>query len=121
MAPLPRGSSGASTRPRRRWPGGCSARSGPSASGPSWRPRPRALDEAVLLADRIEFDLGHDLGYRYPGSDDEHADRKLAEVCRSLLVERYADRPGRARASERLEDELAVIRRLGLSGFFLLH
>src|SRR3954463_2791928 len=34
-----------------------------------FRDYPYALEEAALLAERIEFDLGHDLGYRYPGSD----------------------------------------------------
>ena len=36
------------------------------------------------------------------------------------LAERYAG-SNRRRAEERLEDELATIRKLGLSGFFLLH
>src|SRR3954451_23034151 len=54
-----------------------------------FRDYPYALEEAALLAERIEFDLGHDLGYRYPGSDDEDADRKLAELCKHLLDQRY--------------------------------
>jgi error-prone DNA polymerase len=86
-----------------------------------FRDHPRALEEAAALAERIDFDLGHDLGYRYPGSDDDQADRKLAELSRSLLDARYAGRPSHAVARERLEEELGVIRGLGLSGFFLLH
>src|SRR3954470_11911112 len=82
---------------------------------------PDALAEAEALAQRIEFDLGNDLGYRYPGSDDEHADRKLAELCQHLLEQRYAGRGSQAIAHARLIEELAVIRGLGLSGFFLLH
>src|SRR5207237_2339216 len=61
------------------------------------------------------------LGYRYPGSEDGSTDRRLAELCRTLVAQRYAGRATRARAERRLEDELAVIRSLGLSGFFLLH
>jgi error-prone DNA polymerase len=86
-----------------------------------FRDYPRALEEAAALVERIEFDLCQDLGYRYPGSDDGQADRKLAELCRALLGERYAGRPSEAVARARLEDELVVIRGLGLSGFFLLH
>src|SRR4051795_11770983 len=86
-----------------------------------FRDYPAALAEAALLVERIEFDLGHDLGYRYPGSDDDQADRKLAELCASLLEQRYAGRASRAVPRTRLDEELAVIRGLGLSGFFLLH
>ena len=50
------------------------------------------------------------------------ADRELAELCRALLDERYARPPAAgAEAEARLEEELATIRKLGLSGFFLLH
>src|SRR3954463_14548073 len=50
-----------------------------------FRDYPEAVAEAELLAERIEFDLGNDLGYRYPGADDDQADRKLAELCASPL------------------------------------
>src|SRR3954454_10239950 len=86
-----------------------------------FRDYPDALAEAELLAERIEFDLGQDLGYRYPGSDDPEADRKLAELCAALLEQRYAGRASEAQARVRFDEELAVIRGLGLSGFFLLH
>jgi error-prone DNA polymerase len=86
---------------------------------------PEAVAETVRLADRLRFDLTTELGYRYPGSEDPHADRELAEVCRARLVDRYEDDPEhrrhRAEAGEKLERELATIRALGLSGFFLLH
>jgi error-prone DNA polymerase len=78
----------------------------------------RAVEESGLLAERLTFDLTEDLGYRYPGSEDPDADRKLAELCRERFDERYAGRPD---AMGRLEEELRVIRHLGLSGFFLLH
>ncbi len=82
---------------------------------------PEAVAESARLADRLRFDLTVQLGYRYPGSDDAGADRKLAEASRALLAERYAGSPQRREAERRLEEELSVIRGLRLSGFFLLH
>jgi error-prone DNA polymerase len=82
---------------------------------------PEAVAESARLADRLRFDLTKELGYRYPGSDDADADRKLAETSRALLAERYAGSPQRREAEHRLEAELSVIRGLGLAGFFLLH
>jgi error-prone DNA polymerase len=89
---------------------------------------PDAVHESGRIAERLEFDLTRDLGYRYPGSDDGSADMKLAEICRQRLAERYtngSNRGGRKErrleAEARLEDELRIIRTLGLSGFFLLH
>ena len=63
-----------------------------------------------------------DLGYRYPGAEDRSADRKLAELCRVAArrplrgPREPAPRP--RRGSRR---SCAIIRSLGLSGFFLLH
>jgi error-prone DNA polymerase len=82
---------------------------------------PGAVAESVALAERLEFDLTQELPYRYPGAEDRGADRRLAETCRTLLAERYGGRPRQREAVHRLEDELAIIRKLGLSGFFLLH
>jgi len=82
---------------------------------------PEAVAETARLAERLEFDLTQDLGYRYPGSEDTGADRRLAETCRVLLAERYVGSADRPKAEQRLEDELAIIRHLRLSGFFLLH
>jgi error-prone DNA polymerase len=77
------------------------------------------------LAERLTFDLTHELGYRYPDFSDDPtpADVQLAEVCRRAFEVRYrhAPHPHRSRAEVRLRDELALIAELGLSGFFLLH
>ena len=54
-----------------------------------FRDHPGAVAETARLAERIEFDLTRDLGYRYPGSEDPEADRKLAELCGARLDERY--------------------------------
>jgi error-prone DNA polymerase len=82
---------------------------------------PDAVAETARLAERLRFDLTRDLGYRYPGSENPHADRELAETCRAAFGERYGSSRRRAEAEGRLTEELRVIGGLGLSGFFLLH
>src|SRR5579875_1494588 len=49
--------------------------------------------------------------------------RRLSALCESLMEVRYGDGDARlrARARERLEQELTIISRLDLPGFFLLH
>ena len=71
----------------------------------------------------LRFDLGSDLGYRYPGAEDEDAMRTLAELCDARLHERYDAAPAdlRERAMARLQEEMRIIDSLGLPGFFLLH
>jgi error-prone DNA polymerase len=83
-----------------------------------------AADRTREVAERCEFDLTHELGYRYPDFSDgaDPADVQLREICDRAFVERYQGANGhKRRARERLDDELALIARLGLSGFFLLH
>jgi error-prone DNA polymerase len=81
-----------------------------------------AAAESVRLAETLTFDLGSDLGYRYPGSEDANATRRLAEICQAEFEGRYpAGYPHREEASRRLEEELALIATLGFSGFFNLH
>ncbi|MCW2954449.1 MAG: polymerase alpha subunit, partial [Conexibacter sp.] len=84
---------------------------------------PDAVAETDRLAGRLRFDLTRNLGYRYPGAEDATAIRTLAGLCQQRLLERYADRPARrqAEAAVRLEEELGLIDRLGLAGFFVLH
>jgi error-prone DNA polymerase len=84
---------------------------------------PEAVAETAALAERLRFDLGNDLGYRYPGAEDDAAMRKLTELCDALIDDRYRDTPAeiRSRAGGRLQEELRIIDKLGLPGFFLLH
>jgi error-prone DNA polymerase len=91
----------------------------PQAMVSRFSDHPEAVRETLLLAERLTFDLTKDLGYRYPGAEDESASRRLAELCRARLQERYDAAHEEARS--RLEQELRVIDRLGLAGFFLLH
>jgi error-prone DNA polymerase len=93
----------------------------PERMAERFRDHPDAVAESGRLAERLRFDITEDLGYRYPGSEDPAADSTLAELCRAKLDERYAGRRTRDEAAGRLEEELRVIRHLGLSGFFLLH
>ncbi|MEO8291142.1 MAG: error-prone DNA polymerase [Gaiellaceae bacterium] len=84
-----------------------------------------AVRATVELAERLEFDLTQELGYRYPDFSDgaDPADVQLAQVCRRAFDERYRNAPNdlRTRADSRLREELTLIAELGLSGFFLLH
>ena len=84
-----------------------------------------AAARTVELAERLQFDLTQELGYRYPDFSDavEPAIRQLAAICNDTFVERYppSDDVLLARARARLESELALIDELGLAGFFLLH
>ncbi len=82
---------------------------------------PEAVAESAEIAARLDFDLEKELGYRYPQADDPGADRALSELCRSRMDGRYAGTPQAEEAGRRLENELKIIRGLGLSGFFLLH
>ncbi|WP_372791368.1 OB-fold nucleic acid binding domain-containing protein, partial [Paraconexibacter sp.] len=95
----------------------------PQAMARRFADHPDAVAETGRLADELRFDLTQDLGYRYPGSDDTEAERKLAAICHGLFDARYplSDRPLRERAAARLQEELRLIAGLGLSGFFLLH
>jgi error-prone DNA polymerase len=79
-----------------------------------------AVARTCELAERLEFDLTQELGYRYPDFSDgaDPAIAQLTRICNDAFAERYgAERVARAR----LDDELALIDDLGLAGFFLLH
>ncbi len=95
----------------------------PAAMAGRFPDHPQAVAETARLAERLRFDLSSDLGYRYPGSEDAEAMRKLTELCQARLGERYREAPAdvRGSATGRLEQELRIIDRLGLPGFFLLH
>jgi error-prone DNA polymerase len=94
----------------------------PEAMAARFPEHPDAVAETGRLAERLTFDLRADLGYRYPGSEDEQALGRLAELCWIALNERYPRGSPHAEAAHaRLEQELRVIDSLGLAGFFLLH
>src|SRR5207302_8216977 len=87
---------------------------------------PVAVANTLVLAERCRgFDLTRDLGYRFPdfhGAELAPAPRALAELCRARLEERYPiDSLHRGEAERRLADELRLVERHGLSGFFLVY
>ncbi len=98
-----------------------SALRSPRAMAECFAEHPDAVTETLRVAERLEFDLSRELAYRYPRAEEPGVDRKLAELCRSLLAGRYAQSPHRSKAEGQLGQELETIRALGLSGFFLLH
>ncbi len=97
--------------------------SAPAAMATRFPEYPDAVAETERLAERLRFDLGSDLGYRYPGAEDGDAMRKLGELCGDRLTERYESAPASVRdgAGARLNEELRIIEQLNLPGFFLLH
>ena len=108
------------SEPRRRG-NSTSALTSAAAMAARFAEYPEAVAETERLAERLHFDLTEQLGYRYPGSEDASADAELTRVCNHFLGERYAGSARLLEAQWRLEEELATIRKLGLSGFFLLH
>ncbi|MBV8479577.1 MAG: error-prone DNA polymerase, partial [Actinobacteria bacterium] len=81
---------------------------------------PGAVARTRELAERLEFDLTQELGYRYPDFSDgaDPAIAQLTRICEHAFAERYGADPV---ARIRLDEELALIDELGLAGFFLLH
>jgi error-prone DNA polymerase len=83
---------------------------------------PQALTNSVRIAERCTFDLTSDLGYRfpdYPVPEGETVDSHLERVCYKAARERY----GRVtpEVDARLREELGLVRKRGLSGFFLVY
>ena len=95
----------------------------PEAMAARFPEHPDAVSETERLADRLRFDLGSDLGYRYPGADDAGAMRALTELCETRMCDRYVATSAAVRdtAAGRLTEELRIIEKLNLPGFFLLH
>ena len=84
-----------------------------------------AAERTHAIAERLEFDLTQELGYRYPDFSDgpDPAIRQLGEICAHAFTERYAASAAqlRNRARARLDEELKLIDEIHLAGFFLLH
>jgi error-prone DNA polymerase len=83
-----------------------------------------AVERTAVIAERCEFDLTRELGYRYPDFSDqaESAISLLTGVCNRAFDLRYGGGNGHKQAARaRLDDELRLIDELGLAGFFLLH
>jgi error-prone DNA polymerase len=91
-----------------------------------FRDHPAAVANTLAIAERCRaFDLTRDLGYRFPdfhGAAHVPAARALAELCRARLEDRYPDGSAhRDEAVPRLAEELTLIERHRLCGFFLVY
>lgn len=119
-----------------RRPNALFALASPTEMAHRFRGRPDALAHTLLIAERCAaFDLTKDLGYRFPdfegGGNGKTAIRILSETCWALLEERYPLPDGaapspraeknRREAERRLEEELRLVDRHGLAGFFLVY
>jgi error-prone DNA polymerase len=84
-----------------------------------FREIPEAITNTTRIAEscNVQLDLS---GYRFPDfpvPGDEEADTFLEKLCREKIRVKYPDPEGEP--TERLEDELRLIRQLGLAGYFL--
>jgi error-prone DNA polymerase len=110
----------------------------PEEAAARFESRPDAARNTLEIARRCAaFDLTRDLGYTFPdfqgAGNGKSAEQILAEVCRAALDERYPREPvrsgesargardRRAQAEARLEEELRLVARHGLTGFFLVY
>src|SRR5439155_16106224 len=91
-----------------------------------------ALANTRRIAERCQFDLVRGLGYefpRYPVPLGETPDTHLALICWQALERKYPDpKEGgndfsnlRTEAESRLREELNLIQKHGLAGFFLAY
>jgi error-prone DNA polymerase len=84
---------------------------------------PDALSNTVAIAERCRaFDLANDLAYVFPEyqpEDGSDPDAYLRKVCYDELALRYPD--DQTEAIRRVEEELHVIAKHKLAGFFLLY
>ena len=106
---------GGAATPRTCWPR-------PSAMAERFRDHPDAVAETRPARRAARFDLTERPRLPLPGRG---GPGRRPQAGRALpargSTERYAGRAARAEAEARLDEELRVIRHLGLSGFFLLH
>lgn len=84
---------------------------------------PDAAANSVRIARRCTFDLTADLGYHLPSPpvpEGETPISHLERICRERIADRYRDHE-RAGAEERLAEELRLIAKHDLAGFFLIY
>ena len=89
-----------------------------------FRDCPAAIENTLRIAERCTFNLATDLDYAFPDYDTptgETPDAYLAHLCREELARRYSPLAPDLlrRAEERLAEELRLITRHRLAGFFL--
>ena len=88
------------------------------------RYHPEAARNSVRIAKRCSFDITGDLGYRLPTPpmmEGRTPIQQLRALCQERLRARYGGSEHRGKAGERLEDELRLIEKHDLAGFFLIY
>jgi len=102
----------------------------PEAMETIFAAHPEAIESTRRIAARCAgFNLATDLDYTFPDyrlDSGESQDDHLARACWEAFSEKYPERAGRDPNEEdpartRLADELRLIAKLGLSGFFLIY
>ena len=87
-----------------------------------FRDMPEAIANSERIAERCQFDLTRDLNYRFPDSpvpDGETQQSYLRKVCYKEAALRYPHfTPD---IEQRLNEELGLVEKHGLAGFFLIH
>jgi len=90
-----------------------------------FRDVPDAIENTIELSSRLQFELSN-LGYefpRYPVPDGETMDSFLRKRVAEGVMLRYGPKNDRGlveRAKKQVEQELALIERLGFAGYFLI-
>ncbi len=83
---------------------------------------PQAIANTLRIAERCRFDLTRDLDYHFPDCpvpEGETPESYLRKICYKEAALRYPRFT--PEIEERLQRELALVERHGLSGFFLIH
>ncbi len=86
-----------------------------------FRDMPEAVDNTLRIAERVEFGL-ENLGYEFPSYDvprGESMDTFLKKVVWAGARKRFKGEPNE-KTRRQMEHELAVIAKLGFSGYFLI-
>jgi error-prone DNA polymerase len=94
----------------------------PAEMAELFRDYPEAVANTLRIAERCQFDLTRDLDYRfpdYPVPEGETPDSYLRRLCYREAERKYGRITPQVR--DRLEEELALVERHGLAGFFLIH
>lgn len=94
----------------------------PAEMSELFRDHPNAITNAERIAKRCQFDLTRDLAYRFPDSpvpDGETQQSYLRKVCYREASLRYPHFT--PNIEQRLNEELGLVEKHGLAGFFLIH
>ena len=83
---------------------------------------PEAIKNTLRIAERCSFDLTKDLAYRfpdYPVPEDATPQSHLEDLCRQAAERRYGG--VNQKVEDRLQEELRLIGKHNLAGFFLIY